>query len=118
MTTKKREQKKKKSLPIEFLNHAQSDAKTSAMVQTAIEKGAAITANEVLKIAESNGYKFTREEFEKAVRDSYIERFSEGDISVADVLMQSKRRPPESSCAKGCLSYTKNWHPSFNMETG
>ena len=101
----------KKTAPIKFLNHAQADAKTSAMVQAALEKGAELTAAEVLKIAKSCGYKFTRKQFEQAVRKSYAERFAAGDISVADVIVEAKRKPPESSCAKGCLSYTKNWHP-------
>lgn len=91
------------------------------MVQAALEKGAEVTAAEVLNIAKSKGFKFTRRQFEEAVRKSYAERFSAGDISVADVLTQAKRRrPPESSCAKGCLSYTVNWHPTrdFILETG
>src|SRR5690242_17915972 len=108
----------KKSAPIEFLKHAQTDSKTSAMVKAALEKGAAVTAEEVMKIAKSNGYKFTRKEFEQAVKKSYAERFAAGDISVADVIVQAKRRPPLSSCARGCLSYSKSWHPVESTENG
>jgi len=100
-----------KSPPIEFLKDAQQNAKTNAMVQAALEKGAEVTAAEVLKIAKSRGYKFTRKEFESAVRKSYVQRFATGDYSVAELLAPSRRRPPLSSCARGCLSYTYNWHP-------
>lgn len=101
---------KKSPPPIEFLKRAQEDPKISAMVQTALEKGAEVTAAEVLKIAKSYGYRFTRKQFEASVRKSYEERFAAGDWSVTDVLAKPRRKPPESSCAKGCLSYTTNWH--------
>jgi hypothetical protein len=107
----------KKSTPIEFLQHAQADAKTSAKVQVALEKGAAVTVAQVLKIAKSCGYKFTGEQFERAVKKSYAERFAAGDQSLADVLTNVKPRPPKSSCARGCLSYTKSWHPTKFTET-
>jgi hypothetical protein len=101
----------KKSKPLDFIEHAQTDAKTSARVQAAIEKGAAVTAAEVLKIAKSSGFEFTREQFERAVRKSYSDRFAAGDTSLSDVVTKLKPRPPLSSCARGCLSYTKSWHP-------
>jgi len=107
----------KKSAPMEFLEHAQADAKTSAKVQAALEKGAAVTAAEVLKIAKSRGFKFTREQFERAVKKSYAERFAAGDKSLADVVANVRPRPPKSSCARGCLSYTKSWHPTNFTET-
>jgi hypothetical protein len=100
----------KKSAPIEFLRHAQQDAKTSARVKAALEKGAAVTNAEILKIAKSSGYKFTQNQFQRAVRKSYAERFAAGDRSLAAV-MKKVKGPPESSCARGCLSWTVNWHP-------
>jgi hypothetical protein len=102
----------KKSAPLDFLEHAKRDAKTSAKVQSALEKGAAVTAAEVLKIAKGAGFTFTREQFERAVKKSYAERFAAGDASLADVVQKVKPRPPLSSCARGCLSYTKSWHPT------
>jgi hypothetical protein len=107
----------KKPQPIEFLDHAQADAKTSARVQAALEKGAAVTAAEVLKIAKSSGFKFTAAQFERAVKKSYAERFAAGDKSLADVLARVRPRPPKSSCARGCLSYTKSWHPTRFTDT-
>ena len=47
---------KKSGKPLDFLSQAQSDKKTSAAVQAAIEKGAAVTAAEVLKIAKKAGF--------------------------------------------------------------
>jgi Nif11 domain len=107
----------KKSKPLDFIEHAQTDAKTSARVQAAIEKGAAVTAAEVLKIAKSSGFEFTREQFERAVKKSYNERFAAGDKSLSDVVAKVRPRPPLSSCARGCLSYTKSWHPIAFKET-
>jgi Nif11 domain len=101
-----------KAGPLEFLKHAQSDARTSAKVQAAIEKGARLTAAQVLKIAKTAGFKFTREQFERAVRRSYAQRFAAGDKSLADMVQRVRPRPPLSSCARGCLSYTKSWHPT------
>jgi len=102
----------KKSTPIHFLEHAHSDAKTSAKVQAALEKGAETTAAAVLKIAKASGFTFTREQFERAVRKSYADRFAAGDTSLADMVKPVRPRPPKSSCARGCLSYTKSWHPT------
>jgi Nif11 domain len=102
---------KKSPPPIEFLKRAQEDPKISAMVRAALEKGAEVTAAEVLKIANSSGYRFTRKQFEASVRKSYAERFAAGDWSVTDVLVEPKLKPPESSCARGCVSYTKNYCP-------
>jgi Skp family chaperone for outer membrane proteins len=102
----------KKPTPIEFLEHAQADAKTSAKIQAALEKGAAVTTAEVLKIAKASGFTFTSKQFEQAVKKSYAERFAAGDTSLADVVKKVAPRPPQSSCARGCLSYTKSWHPT------
>ncbi|HEY7292345.1 MAG TPA: Nif11 family protein [Vicinamibacterales bacterium] len=101
----------KKSAPLDFLQHAQTDAKTSAKVQAALEKGAAVTAAQVVKIARAAGFKFTRAQFERAVRKSYADRFAAGEKSLGDVVSKVRPRPPLSSCARGCLSYTKSWHP-------
>jgi hypothetical protein len=111
MKVMKKSKSKSESTPLEFLKHAQTDAKTSVMVQAAMKKGAEVTATEVLKIAKSHGYNFTRRQFEQAVKKSYAERFAAGDISVANVLMESKRAPLESTCAAGCLSYTISYCP-------
>ena len=102
---------KKSASPLDFLSHAQADKNTSAAVQAAIEKGAAVTAAEVLKIAKRAGFEFTRDQFERAVKKSYATRFAAGDKSLADVVAKVKPKPPLSSCARGCLSYTKSWHP-------
>jgi hypothetical protein len=83
-----------------------------------MEKGALVTAEEIMKIARSAGFEFSKEEFESAVRRNMEERFASGEIGLADAVAAKKKpKPPlESSCAKGCLSYTKSWHPSTSFE--
>lgn len=105
----------KKDTPLDFLAQAQKNAKLSARVEAAVVRGNTVTAGEVLEIAREFGYTFTRSDFERAVREDIVRRFNEGDESVADVAAMIKKRRPKpvpSSCADGCLSYTKSWHPS------
>lgn len=103
----------KSSDPIKFLDVANIDPEINKKIMMAIEKGALITADEIIKIAQSAGFEFSKEEFESAVRKNMEERFASGEIGLADVVSNENRaKPPESSCAKGCLSYTKSWHPS------
>jgi nitrogen fixation uncharacterized protein len=102
----------KQASPIEFLRQAQKDPKLSARVLAAVERGGKVTADEVLEIAREFGYSFSRAEFEREVKRDMAERFKAGDESLADVAGRRRPpRPPLSSCARGCLSYTKSWHP-------
>ena len=103
---------KKQSGPKAFLAQAQKDPDLSSRILAAVEKGGNVTAEAVLQIAKKSGFSFTREEFERAVKRNYAERFAAGEKDLADMLAKTKPKPPESSCAKGCLSYTKSWHPS------
>src|SRR5438477_13062862 len=100
----------KYSQPLEFLAKAQEDPKISDRVLAAVEKGGQVTAEEVVRIAREAGFSFSKEEFEKAVRQNIEERFAAGEEGLATTLKTKK--PPESSCAKGCLSYTVSWHPT------
>ena len=101
------------SKPLEFLQKAQTDPKLSARVLAAVERGGKLVGEEVLQIAQEFGYSFSRNEFEKEVKRNMAERFAAGEAQLADVAGKKKPpKPPESSCAKGCLSYTKSWHPS------
>jgi predicted ribosomally synthesized peptide with nif11-like leader len=94
---------------LEFLKHAQINPELSKQVLAAIEKGGMVTAEEVMRIAKKAGYTFTREEFETEVRSSIVARFRAGEHGLASVV--NANDPPESSCAKGCLSYTTSYHP-------
>jgi len=94
---------------LEFLKHSQSNRELSKQILAAIEKGGLVTAQEVMRIAKKAGYSFSREEFEVAVRNSIVERFRAGEHGLASVVNVDD--PPESSCAKGCLSYTVSYHP-------
>jgi len=105
-----------KSVPLEFLERAQSDPAISARILKAVLRGSMLTADEVLQIAQEFGYSFTCEEFEREVRRDMERRFKAGDDSLSDVVGTKKPpKPPESSCAKGCLSYTKSWHPTAEL---
>jgi hypothetical protein len=94
---------------LEFLKHSQIDRDLSKQVLAAVQKGGLVTAEEVMRVAEKAGYSFTRAEFEAAVRSTIVERFRAGEHGLASVV--NVNDPPESSCAKGCLSYTTSWHP-------
>ena len=108
----------KRSSPLEFLKKAQKHPKLSARVLSAVERGSMVTAEEVLQIAKEFGFTFTRRQFESAVKQDMAERFAAGDASLADVTGKKRPKgPPESSCAKGCLSYTKSWHPRATTQT-
>lgn len=98
--------------PIQFLDAANTDPELNARVLAAFERGAMASASEIMRLAEEAGFSFTQQEFESAVRKNMQRRFAAGAIELADVVRQAGRKPPESSCAKGCLSYTKSWHPS------
>ena len=111
-----------KSNPLEFLEKSQKDPKLSARVFAAIERGGKVTGDEILQIAKEFGYSFTRNEFEKATRESIAKRFAGGELGLENYVLSKKKRrpkptgpkpvpPPESSCPKGCLSYTVSWHP-------
>jgi hypothetical protein len=108
----------KQPSPIEFLEQAQNDPELSARVYAAVERGGRVTAEEVLEIAREFGYSFSRSEFERDVKRNMAERFKAGDESLADVAGRKRPRPPrppESSCARGCLSWTKNYCPPIEF---
>jgi hypothetical protein len=100
---------KEQSKPLEFLVKSQRDPKLKVQVRNAVQKGGMVTAAEVMRIARAAGYSFTKEEFEQAVKASIAKRFAAGESGLATVINAAD--PPESSCAKGCLSYTTSWHP-------
>src|SRR5262245_61332396 len=109
----------KRSSPLEFLSQAQKNRKLSGRVLAAVERGNLVTAEEVLQIAKEFGYSFTRQQFEKAVRKNIADKFKGGAISEVQVAKKKKPKPvpkpPLSSCARGCLSYTVSWHPSRSL---
>ncbi|HEX7185823.1 MAG TPA: Nif11-like leader peptide family natural product precursor [Thermoanaerobaculia bacterium] len=108
--------KQPKPKPLEFLAKAQKDPDLGARLFAALEEGGRVTAEQVLQIASESGYSFTMEEFEEEVRRDMAIRFAAGEQGLADVVRPGRRRPPMSSCARGCLSWTKNWHPRERRE--
>lgn len=103
----------KRSNPLDFLSQAQKSAKLSARVLAAVERGNLVTAEEVLQIAKEFGYSFSRQQFETAVKKAIAQQFKGKDLREAQVSTSARKRPkpPLSSCARGCLSYTVSWHP-------
>jgi hypothetical protein len=103
----------RKSKPLQFLEKAETDPKLSARVDKAIERGGKVTAEEVLQIANEFGFSFTRKEFEKEMTRNMAERFDAGEAQLArPTKPKPKPKPPlESTCAKGCLSWTINYCP-------
>jgi hypothetical protein len=98
--------------PLDFLAKARTDRKLGDRVMAAVERGGRVTAEEILEIAHEFGYSFNRTTFERDVRQDMERRLAAGDTRLADVAGKKKPpRPPLSSCARGCLSYTKSWHP-------
>jgi hypothetical protein len=103
----------RKSKPLQFLEKAEKDPKLSARVLAAIERGGKVTAEEVIQIANEFGFSFTQKEFEKEMMRNMAERFGAGDEELAAVAAKPKPvpKPPLSSCARGCLSWTRNYCP-------
>jgi hypothetical protein len=102
-----------RSEPLKFLKDAQTDPKLSARVLLAVERGAKLTAEEVVEIAREFGYSFSRDDFQAAVEEDIEERFRAGESGLEPYTRKKKPKdPPESSCASGCLSWTVSWHPS------
>lgn len=97
---------------IRFLDAANQDPELNKRIKAALERAALSSAEEIMKIASEAGYSFSRDDFEATVRTTMRERFAAGEIQLADAVSAGKKVPLESSCAKGCLSYTKSWHPS------
>ncbi len=106
----------KRTNPLDFLAHAQKNPKLSNRVLAAVERGNMVTAEEILQIAKEFGYAFTRQKFEQAVKTTIAKQFKGKDLSAEQVAKKKKKpivkKPPLSSCARGCLSYTVSWHPS------
>jgi Nif11 domain len=104
----------KRSATIDFLAKAQKNQKLGARILAAVERGGKTTAEEVLEIAREFGFSLTRAQFEREARQDLERRFAAGEDDLAAALgkkIKPKPKPPQSSCAKGCLSWTVNWHP-------
>lgn len=102
----------KKSKPLQFLEKAEKDPKLSARVIAAIERGGKVTAEEVIQIANEFGFSFTQKEFEKEVMRNMADRLGAGDDEIAKAAKPKPvPRPPLSTCARGCLSWTKSYCP-------
>ena len=98
-----------KKRPMDFIAQSQADPKLSAKILGAVEKGGLVTARAVMKMAQSAGYRFSRTQFEAAMRRDIRARFKAGERGLAATINAADS--PESSCAKGCLSHTTSWHP-------
>jgi hypothetical protein len=113
-----------RSNPLDFLSKANEDPVIAKRVLAAVERGGKLMADEVMQIAEEFGYSFTKSEFQREVKRRFADRFAAGEEGLEDMAETTKSKkkprprpkPPESSCAKGCLSYTVSWHPPASIE--
>ena len=99
----------KKSAASEFFELSQSDAQLGKRILKIVESHAKNQANEIQKVARKAGFRFSQRQFEAAVRKSISAQFL---IGKKKKKKKPVPRPPLSSCARGCLSWTHNWHPS------
>jgi hypothetical protein len=106
----------KKSQALKFLEKAEKDPKIRNRVIAAMERGGNVTADEVVQIANEFGFKITRSQLQKDAKSRMSERFDAGDANVQAVARTKPTtappKPPMSSCASGCLSWTKSYCPS------
>lgn len=103
--------------PLDFLKTSLEDESLGEKIHKAIERGGMLTAKAVMEIAACEGYSFSREEFQEAVLRQYREKFEAGDASF-EVFFgpNAAANPPESSCQKGCISWTyNNYHPGQDL---
>ena len=108
---------KYKKSPLDFIKTSLEDQALGRKIHEAIERGGMLTANAVMEIAAREGYSFSREEFQEAVLQQYREKFEAGDTSF-EVFFgpNAAADPPESSCQKGCISWTyNNYHPGQDL---
>ncbi len=104
----------KKPKPLQFLELAKRNQKVSDRLLAAVERGNKVTSDEVLQIAKEFGFSFTQAELERALKADLAARYKAGEEHLADVVKKPRARapqPPESACSRGCLSYTRTWHP-------
>ena len=108
----------KQSNPLEFLVKAQTNPKISARVLAALERGNKVMAEEVLQIAKEFGYSFTQSQFENEVKKAFKSKFDYEELEYYPGLPREvarrrpRPRPPMSTCPRGCVSWTTNWHPA------
>ncbi|WP_324755179.1 Nif11-like leader peptide family natural product precursor [Roseovarius sp. Pro17] len=103
--------------PLVFIKATLEDKALAEKVHEAIERGGMVTAKAVMEIAEREGYSFSREEFQEAVLKEYRKKFEAGDTSF-EVFFgpNAATNAPESSCQKGCISWTyNNYHPGHDL---
>ena len=99
---------------MEFLAKSKTDAKLGEKILKVFEAQGIESANQIMKIAHDEGFAFSQVEFEAGVRESIAATFSGGkqaDETPEGGVERARPRPPMSTCARGCLSYTVNWHP-------
>lgn len=97
--------------PLAFLDLVNMDPDLSQRVFDAITRGNLVSAEEIMGIAREAGFEFTREEFESASRANLKSRFTAGEVHLAEVVADGRKKPVPSSCASGCVSWTTNYHP-------
>jgi hypothetical protein len=96
----------------EFIAKSKSDPKMSSRIMEIFATHGSAAAKEILQLATDHGFSFSQSELEETVRGQTAKQM--GGEAQAQNLPGERltiSRPPMSSCARGCLSYTHSWHP-------
>ncbi len=93
----------------EFLKRANTDKKLIKKIYHVLEKHGKAQAEDILSLAREEGFSFTTAEFEEAVLKDVDQQFSATKETATQPA--AKPKPPLSSCARGCLSWTRNYCP-------
>ena len=93
----------------EFIAKSKTDPDISSRIMEIFTTHGSAAAKEILQLATDHGFSFSQSELEETVRGQTAKQM--GEEAKTKVVPEARPRPPMSSCARGCLSYTHSWHP-------
>jgi Nif11 domain len=95
----------------DFMKRAKTDQKLIDKIFHVLEKHGKAQAEEILSLAREEGFSFTTAEFEETMLSDMNQQFSAAKETAAQPAAKPVPKPPMSSCARGCLSWTVNYCP-------
>ena len=95
--------------PRSFIEHVQENDGIKKRLLAIFESGGSATMDRITELAAEAGFRFSADEFQATMRQNLRERYQAGELDLEELV--TAKDPPMSSCASGCLSYTKSWHP-------
>jgi hypothetical protein len=94
-----------KSEVLDFLTKTREDSQLTKALLEIISKHGNAQQSEIIALAHKHGYTFTDSQFRDVMLKEAGDKFAARRLHIPIV------NPPESSCAFGCISWTRNWHP-------